>query len=268
MSYKNNAYTTIQFYKHFYIKLYKDFLIISLLSLIPVMFNCNNLSFRLLFGTGIDGYINCLINIMGLKYLSGEYGYNPTWWFISLIVLLYAIFPLLYKCIKSYPEITFTMSFYFFVFPNHNHVFMIICKWLFPFMIGIIFAQKNIFRKIKENEYQNKKFDILVVIMILIVMRLNNIINIYLDTALSILIIVLGWIYFKAQSITYKMFYMLGKHSMNIFLIHTFIFYIYLRDFSYILRYPPLILMQLVIECLIVSIALEKVKKLIYIKLH
>ena len=46
---------------------------------------------------------------------------------------------------------------------------------------------------------------------------------------------------------------------MNIFLMHTFIFYIYLRDFSYILKYPPLILMQLTIECLIISMVLEKI---------
>lgn len=34
-----------------------------------------------------------LLDFIGLIYLTGEYGYNPTWWFYSCIIILYLLFP-------------------------------------------------------------------------------------------------------------------------------------------------------------------------------
>lgn len=55
----------------------------------------------------------------------------------------------------------------------------------------------------------------------------------------------------------------LGKHSMNIFLFHTFIFYMWFRNFIYASRNPLIIFLELFIACLLISIVLECVKKLI-----
>lgn len=58
-------------------------------------------------------------------------------------------------------------------------------------------------------------------------------------------------------------FSFLGKHSMNIFLFHTFIFLYWFKDFIYYTRNPIIIFFSLLIPCLIISIAIEKIKAVI-----
>lgn len=54
---------------------------------------------------------------------------------------------------------------------------------------------------------------------------------------------------------------LLGKYSMNIFLIHTFIYYYYFKDFTYSFRYWLLILAVLMGISLVISMAIEGLKK-------
>ena len=53
----------------------------------------------------------------------------------------------------------------------------------------------------------------------------------------------------------------LGKHSMNIFLFHTFIYYIYFPDIIYWSRNPILIYMTLIVVCLCISMMIEWLKR-------
>lgn len=53
----------------------------------------------------------------------------------------------------------------------------------------------------------------------------------------------------------------IGKHSMNIFLVHTFYRWIWCRDFIYGLKYDMLIILTLFVISVITSIALESLKK-------
>ena len=51
-----------------------------------------------------------------------------------------------------------------------------------------------------------------------------------------------------------------GKHSMNMYLIHTFIFGYFFHDFIYSFKYPILIFIVLLIVSLLLSIAIEFLK--------
>jgi peptidoglycan/LPS O-acetylase OafA/YrhL len=55
----------------------------------------------------------------------------------------------------------------------------------------------------------------------------------------------------------------LGKHSMNIYLVHTFIRAYYFRDFLYSFRYAPIIVVLLMGISVAISIVIEALKKLI-----
>lgn len=52
----------------------------------------------------------------------------------------------------------------------------------------------------------------------------------------------------------------LGKHSMNIFLFHTFIFLYWFREYIYISRNPLLIILSLLISCYLISVIIEIAK--------
>lgn len=56
----------------------------------------------------------------------------------------------------------------------------------------------------------------------------------------------------------------LGKHSLNMFLTHTFIRWVWFKDFTYSLHYAVVIYGFLVISTVLISVLLEEVKKLIH----
>lgn len=49
----------------------------------------------------------------------------------------------------------------------------------------------------------------------------------------------------------------LGRHSMNIFLFHTFIYLYYFHDAIYYTRNPLLIFLTLLFSCLVISVSME-----------
>lgn len=55
----------------------------------------------------------------------------------------------------------------------------------------------------------------------------------------------------------------LGKHSFNIFLFHTFIYYLYFPFLIYWSRNPIIIFISLLISSIVVSIGIEKLKNMI-----
>ena len=58
-----------------------------------------------------------------------------------------------------------------------------------------------------------------------------------------------------------KFFGILGKHSANIYLMHTLIFYYWFPEFFYSLRYPIIIFGVLMVICLVNSYSLEFIKE-------
>ena len=77
------------------------------------------------------GLINCL----------GIYGYNATWWFYSCIIVLYLIFPMLYKLMKYNPWMLLPLSFaiYFLPIPSTTSI-----RIYFPcFIMGMAYSKFN-----------------------------------------------------------------------------------------------------------------------------
>ena len=58
----------------------------------------------------------------------------------------------------------------------------------------------------------------------------------------------------------------IGKHSYNIFLFHTFIYYYYFPEYIYWSKNPLIIYATLLMTCLLISIGIEKMKDLFCIK--
>lgn len=52
----------------------------------------------------------------------------------------------------------------------------------------------------------------------------------------------------------------IGKHSMNIFLFHTFIYHYYFKDLIFFSHNPIIIYVTLLIVCLTISVVLETIK--------
>ena len=60
-------------------------------------------------------------------------------------------------------------------------------------------------------------------------------------------------------------FAFLGRHSMNIFFVHTFFYLILYRDFIYRFRYAPLTFLLLLVLSLFLSLVIEGLKQPVYL---
>ena len=85
--------------------------------------------------------------------------------------------------------------------------------------------------------------------------------NIDALTTVFLSLLIVSWA--NVRHSEYRVLTYLGKHSMNMYLVHTFIFLYYFGDFIYQFKYPILIVLALLITSLAVSIAIEQLKKCI-----
>lgn len=81
-----------QFYVHRFSKLYLNYWLIYIL-FVPIGVFALDITFDKVYG---DHMIEkATLDFFGLLNLTGNLGYNPTWWFYSCITVLYLLFPLI-----------------------------------------------------------------------------------------------------------------------------------------------------------------------------
>ena len=81
--------------------------------------------------------------------------------------------------------------------------------------------------------------------------------------AVIVFLMVIAYKSIKLPEMVSKVLEFFGRHSMNIFLFHTFIFYMWFKDIIYITRNPLIIFLELLSVCLRISVILESIKKII-----
>ena len=281
-SYRKKMPKALSFYGHSFSRLYGEFLPVSVLFfLISLCLNDWNLAAIY----GKRWLLSNLRSVLGLSYFSNIDGINGSWWFISLLIVLYFLFPLLYKIVQKVPLETVVVSLLLFYLPPHftneNYFLKRIFKclllksdiqgpltcWLNPFIIGIAMERLCFFERIKIWEYKTKTFCFFFSFVILAYMRLvflrghpsGHMTGV--DSFIAVSLITFVWL--SVHGTAFKILAFVGKHSMNIYFVHIFIMLVYLKNITYILKYPPLILLQLLLICLSFSVVLEKTKEVL-----
>ena len=146
--------------------------------------------------------------------------------------------------------------------------------FLMPLLIGMVFSEKNLMVKIAnfklhKNQYINKilKFVIETVIIIALYRLYREVqYKLFWEIRYGIIpVCLICYLYefYLDLPIFKHIFKFLGKYSMDIFLIHTFLRGYYLTDFIYSLGNFITIAVVLLLLTLVISIALELFKKLI-----
>ena len=209
---------------------------------------------------------NLALNLIGMKS-----SFNGEWWFYYLYVeLLFAFYFISKLNVKrnAYIIIMLTLlittRFFNSILPHENilvlrHIKMLLIN-LNIFMLGCFFAKYDIFKCMSVfcNGILNKNYiwPILLILPILVRAYLPLI-------GITELIMVPIFIYGIVNLCTItrgEIFSFLGKHSMNLWLIHSFFIYYYLKHITYI-THNPFIMFMTVIGCsLCCSLIIEKLK--------
>lgn len=250
--YDNKVINIKVFYIERFTKLMMNYWFVWLL-FVPIGILFFNRTFTVVYGNHI--LIKGIIDFVGLSYSVGFYGYNATWWFMSCIIILYGLFPFLAKFCQNHCIVLLAISVVIVFFPMY--IFSPIKYYLFPFSLGIACAQKKYFNIYVNNSLTGGK--ILIVTVLLFCIRNFVPYTLLFDGVLSLFIIV-SLKYINLDSTVINILSFLGKHSMNIFLFHTFIYHYYFHDFIYWTQNPILILLTLLLVCLSISTVMECLK--------
>ena len=213
-------------------------------------------------------YAKFIIQMTGLhRFFYREYGYNATWWYMSVIIPLIILFPFIYCLTKKYG--IFILIFCLFILFPRKSIFPVINTWLLPFALGIYLSQKNHIVTISNrlHTYGNWRF-IMLITTIVLVAKLRGIIPLLGDTKIDWLFggLIILFI-FELTSIfrlLEKVLGFLGKQLFNIFLFHTFIYYYYWSEFIYSFQNPLLIFFALLSISTLISLTIEQLKRRVY----
>lgn len=250
--------------------------------LYPLSFFCGQPMTKY-FGKGIvRGAVYMLLDFLGLSHFFATPTLNASWWYMSAAVVFILFIPFLVRATKKIgwfsafvavvvvPRVLFNGEFF---------GAMGIYTFILPVYFGALFAEYKVFEKIDEFKLlKNKVINeillfvggiVLIFISIYIWIRVPYTVlwEYHYGIAPLFVIAFCNRFIFKKRGAISKciraVFAFLGKHSMNIFIFHSFIRVNLFKDFVYSFKYPALTILVLLLMSLVVSIVVELVKKLI-----
>ena len=219
------------------------------------------------FGNGkLKGLLYILIDFMGLASLLGTPTFNATWWYMSLALLLIFLLPLLVALAQKIGSLW--MPVLFSGIPalagfSMNSVFF---WWMFTASLGLVCAQYGLFERVS-NGLLKTTFSRIVILLALvfllcITLYVRQRIGTYywlFDGVAAFAVCMVAHCLDGLRGVNFLS--VLGKHSMNIFLCHTFIYSYFFMDLIYGLPWFGLMIIVLVVTSLICSVLIELLKE-------
>ena len=225
------------------------------------------------YGHDFRSVVYMIIDALGLAKLLGTPLFCLTWWYMSLAIVLIMIFPFVHSIMEKYQWVVVVASI---IVPRAcgfgQSTDLLRC--LLAYTLGMYFAQHDLLARIKEKFMEQnvagKLLSLIVSLIglaVIIKCRQNAWIGWkyldFWDGFAAMYVIVISYIYILNGKWIVKGLGFLGKHSMNIFLIHSFYRDVFFHEFTYSFYYAWLDYIVLMAISLVTSIVLEWFKKLI-----
>ena len=225
------------------------------------------------YGHDFRSVVYMIIDALGLAKLLGTPLFCLTWWYMSLAIVLIMIFPFVHSIMEKYQWVVVVASIIVpraCGFGQSTDLF----RYLLAYTLGMYFAQHDLLARIKEKFMEQNvagKLLFLIVSLIGLAVIIKCRQNAWIgwkyldfwDGFAAMYVIVISYIYILNGKWIVKGLGFLGKHSMNIFLIHSFYRDVFFHEFTYSFYYAWLDYIVLMAISLVTSIVLGWFKKLI-----
>lgn len=209
--------------------------------------------------------LNFIADFFGIAQVFATPTMNDTWWYISVILAFYILFPILYPCILKHKVLVwaglFCSAAILFV-PFSRIPFLYLLKVYFlPFYLGIFIARFNLFESFGKRLQTKPQRVCISLVLVILTGALTYLNTIIFAAFFAFAVLLLSYSVFTGNGVLGRFFGFAGKHSGNIFMFHTFIYSYYFHAFIYWFRYPVLIFAVLLVVCVLISVLLEQIKK-------
>lgn len=216
-----------------------------------------------LYGKGWQGVLCGILDALGLAQVAGTPTLCETWWYMEIAILIIFITPILLKVVKSMGNYSIIVGV---LLPLIVELPFDFKRYYFVILLGVVAANEEWFEKADFDRIPKWARILMgiVIFVALVIIRQNyfvyNNFAYLLDGAIAVFFAwfikeLLGGIPGVKQALRF-----LGKNSMNIYFIHSFIYMIIYQEFIYSFRYAGLIFAVLLVICLVYSICLEGIK--------
>lgn len=221
------------------------------------------------YGTNLADNLKIITDLLGINFILYGFSnmYNVTCWYLGVAIGLYLIYPvldwLLRKNIFLLFGILLSVGLY-----SDRFLFLRDPFWLFPFAMGMMFARYGILDAVCCMASRRNWFVTLGAVVFLLATAKIRIgyPPFITDGLLAFAIICAVLVAVQYVKPVASVLQLLGKHSANIFMTHTFFYYYYFTDYFYAIKVPILILASLLLVCVLYSISLEKIKQILFRK--
>ena len=249
-----------------YIKLMLSYVFVYILSFIFGLFKGHTQITY--FAGGIRNAIKYIaIDVLGFAITYATPTLNSSWWFMSMAVMLIFILPPLILAVRKFG---FLVSLMFLYFLYYTFDFGLI-DYHYVVIIAIGLAMNNSYQIFiaKLSQLSHNIFS-KIVAMIAVVFAVISVYYrteigplIYTNVLATLLVCIACALSIRAFKPVEVVLSYLGIHSTNMWFVHMFICYYYYSKYIFGLKYDVLVYIGIVAASLLVSICIEKVKKII-----
>lgn len=218
------------------------------------------------------GIFYVLFDFLGLATVFQSPMLNGSWWYMSAYFLFIVLFPLLYRAIEKYGSLFLVLLALAFprlvqFEPGSTDLYSFIPS----IVLGMVFNKEQLFEKISAAT-ENKKVKLPVIVVLtglsfflykVSVLMQDKRFHVLIWNYFPIAFIILFHLVIPYLHITQKILKLIGYHATNIFMLHSFIYSIYLEDFIYTRGHFVLIILTLLLMSLALSYCVEGLKKLV-----
>ena len=212
------------------------------------------------YGTPLEIYsssgnaiVNALLDFFGVRAFAYTPTLNNSWWYIEAAIAFYLLFPILKKMVDQVPIVILALSalpvialaggFFWKPFITTDRELY----YLFPFVVGMCLARYGILDKIVRLSKRHRVGYMLgCLLLVLELAFVQTQMGIWVDTFYALSIVML----FVSVPITCSplgsLLAWLGKHSMTIYLLHTFVYYYFGCTAQWLARFDSKIIRYLV----------------------
>ncbi len=273
LSYRRNTFSDTKWFILRYVKTFSGFWAIVILSWIACQM-INGRTAAVYFGKNVGtGVVSMILDFVGMANLFGINSICGTWWYMSAALVFILLTPLVARregkplflyCVAACVLVRVVAGGNMNNFYGGEWIGRTPYSFLLAFLMGALFAKHDILVRIANMRY--RWFRVVVELFVLFIsyklyLTLSTQVFFDIKWGLLPLAFILLCVEFIIPCRGLRPFLVfLGRHSMNIFLTHSFI-RVYFADYLYSLRHFIVVYLALLFSSLVLSLLLEQIKK-------
>lgn len=249
-----------------YAKFFLNYWVIFFVT-VPIGIFCFGRSLETAYGEGANLIVCFIKDVLGQQ---GFDSYNITWWFNELILALWVFFPLFYYAMKN-GFVAIGVLLFLFISPgNFPYLLEIFANcfslYVLPFCLGIAIALHvdSISKILNKLPQRIILYGSVVATICLFFLRgiplFPSFSYFRVDPFLTLALVLAVVSVCRATKLQFKPLQYVGKHSMNMYLTHTFVLGYFFHDFIYGLKYPILMFLTIFGISMLISVVIEFAK--------